>query len=270
MPMAPSLFGHIWGVDFSGAADAGRRIWIARGEAVGGALQVSRCFKAENLTGAGGERGIIFAALRDFIARQRHCAVGLDFPFGLPQRLVKEETWEEFVLSFPGCYAGPEEFRQKCLEDAGGRELRRMSERGCRAPFSPYNLRLYRQTYYGIREVLYPLVKEGLACVLPVQEARPGVPWLVEVCPAATLKAQGLYRPYKGRGKEREVARAAILEALEKRGLLAVRGEVKELAVRDAGGDALDSILCALGAWRALNGCNNEDGTSRVEGWVYY
>ncbi|WP_027718062.1 DUF429 domain-containing protein [Desulfovirgula thermocuniculi] len=268
--MAPSLSGRIWGVDFSGAADAGRRIWIARGEAVGGALHVTRCFRAEDLTGAGGERSLIFAALRDFIARQRDCAVGLDFPFGLPQRLVKEESWEEFVLSFPGCYAGPEEFRQKCLEAAGGKELKRVGEQRCRAPFSPYNLRLYRQTYYGIREVLHPLVKEGLACVLPVQEARPWVPWLVEVCPAATLKAQDLYLPYKGRGKEREKARAAILEALEGRGVLAVRGEVKELAVRDAGGDALDSILCALAAWWAVNGCGNEEGACRLEGWVYY
>lgn len=264
------LPGCIYGVDFSGAAEAGRKIWVAWGEVAAGTLRMVGCFKAEELPGSGKERKACLAALREFIARQRDCVVGLDFPFGLPRLLVKEKSWEDFVLSFPGRYAGPEEFRRECYEAAGGRELRRAVEEKCRAPFSPYNLRLYRQTYYGIKEVLYPLVKEGLACVLPVQEARPGAPWLVEVCPAATLRAEGLYLPYKGRGREREKARGFILGALEEKGLVAVPKEIKETALRDSEGDAVDSILAALAAWRALGRLDAKYGGCRLEGWVYY
>jgi hypothetical protein len=92
------------------------------------------------------------------------------FPFGLPCVLVEVNRWEEFVLSFSNRYPGPKEFRDICWIAAGNRELKRDTDKVSQTPFSLYNRRLYRQTYYGIRDVLAPLARNQLACVLPCKE----------------------------------------------------------------------------------------------------
>jgi len=192
--------------------------------------------------------------LRDFIGRANACALGLDFPFGLPQALVKhKKSWEEFVLSFPGDYFAPEEFRRLCREASGGHELKRITDIESQTPFSPYNLRLYRQTYHGIRDVLHPLVRDQLACVLPMQSALPGKPWILEICPASTLKRRGLYSSYKGKTNAHHAARAFVLESLEATGPLSIPAQgVRSAILEDRGGDALDSVIAAFATFRAL------------------
>ncbi len=58
---------------------------------------------------------------------------------------------------------------------------------------------LFRQTYYGVLDLLKPLVRTKKASILPMQEAMPGLPRLIEICPASTLKAHNCYSSYKGR-----------------------------------------------------------------------
>jgi hypothetical protein len=264
---------RVYGVDFSGAKDAGRRIWIASGTMVEETLLIEMCRPAQDLPGSSKEREQALWALRELIVSENRSAVGLDFPFGLPQKLVDHDHWEPFVLAFPRDYPSPEAFRKACREAADGREVRRLTDEDARTPFSPYNIRLYRQTYYGIRHLLHPLVLNNQACVLPMQEPAEDRPWLLEICPASTLKARGLYRPYKGKEDRHHIARQHILGALERQRITIQEEELRSVIVHDAGGDALDSVIAALATFEALRtplpAGVKEDEVYAVEGYVY-
>lgn len=265
---------HVYGIDFSGAKDAGKRIWIASGVADGEALRIDTCYRAADLPGSAADRDRCLTALRNFIASQGDSAFGLDFPFGLPRALVEQERWKDFILAFPDEYPSPEAFREACREAADGRELRRVTDRQSETPFSPYNLRLFRQTYYGICDLLHPLVREELACVLPMQSLSPDRPWMLEVCPASTLKQEGLYLSYKGRVERHRTARMRILKALEEMKALTIPKRAARSAIlENHGGDALDSVIAALATFKALRdpafpAVEGNDAYA-LEGYVY-
>jgi len=244
--------GHIVGIDFSGARDAAKRIWLTTALRRNGVLNVESCVPARTLLRDVQTREQTLAALANWIARQDDALIGLDFPFGLPQPLVPEKHWEDWVQRFSQRYPTCEHLRRACAQAAHGSELRRRTDRDVRTPFSPYNLRLYRQTWYGIAHLLAPLVRASRVCVLPMMPAKPGRPWVLEICPASTLKRCGLYRPYKGRTPNLRRARRAILDALCRREVLRFTAPgVTQAALDDAGGDALDSIIAALATARA-------------------
>ncbi len=263
----------VYGVDFSGAADAGKKIWITKGVIQGEALRIEACYQAADLPGSAVERDVCLAALRAFIARETDSAFGLDFPFGLPRKLVKMDTWEDFVLFFPTTYLDQDAFRDTCLRAAGGSELKRVTDRESSTPFSPYNIRLYRQTYFGIRELLVPLVRDGSACVLPMQTALPDRPWMLEICPASTLKRESLYWRYKGKGEEHAMARERILEAIEEMAPLSLPSLLRSVILDDPGGDALDSVVAAFAAFRVVRNPTGvvaaQDDVYTLEGYVY-
>jgi hypothetical protein len=244
----------IYGIDFSGALDAGRKIWIAAGTVKDGVLAIGKCDRAGAFTGARWDRDACLEGLRHFIERQRGAAIGLDFPFGLPTEVLPSgDSWEDFILSFDRNYASPQDFRTRCFTLANSRELKRHTEREHKTPWSPYNLRLYRQSYYGMGQLLAPLVRRGAVCVLPMQRPVGGKPWLLEVCPASTLKKMRLYKPYKVKGDEGKTARGTILDELEDTGLVSVTSpELREKAIGDRTGDALDSIIAAFATFRVL------------------
>ena len=179
--------------------------------------------------------------------------MGLDFPFGLPSVLLNGGTWTEFVASFPSCFPTHELFRSWCRERAGGRELKRVTDKVANTPFAAYNLRLYRQTYFGIARILAPLCGSGRAVAPPMQCLRSDVPWLLEVCPASTLKRLKLARSYKGRTHQHKEARGIIVDALCERDLLVVPSSRHVAAmIEDSGGDALDAVVAAVATARAV------------------
>ena len=87
-------------------------------------------------------------------------------PFSLPKDLIEAESWAEFLERFPERFRTETDFRESCTDSAlriGDRkELRRRTDIEAAAPFCAYNLRIYRQTYYGIRDLLGPLVSKNL------------------------------------------------------------------------------------------------------------
>ncbi len=119
-PSPPSP-ARIIGIDWSGAADAGRRIHIAEARVGRGGLRFARLRRAEELPGSRPDRGVSLGVLRAWLAAQGPCAVGLDFPFGLPRELVDEPDWLSFIRCFPNRFRSPEEFRNWCRHRAGGR-----------------------------------------------------------------------------------------------------------------------------------------------------
>lgn len=265
---------QVYGIDFSGAKDAGKKIWIASGVPAGDTLRIDNCCRAGDLPDSSRRRDQSLTALRNFIAGETKAAFGLDFPFGLPQDLVDEGSWEDFILEFPHRYPDAGAFRQACREAGDGRELKRVTDVESQTPFSPYNLRLFRQTYHGIRDVLYPLVRDDLARVLPMQAPVQDKPWILEVCPASTLKQQGLYLSYKGKSDQHRATRARILEALEGTGVLTIQKQATRSAILEGtGGDALDSVIAAFVTFKVLPDGNSpavgDNDPYALEGYVY-
>jgi len=271
-PYRPSC---VYGIDFSGAKKAGTKIRVTSATIAGDALKIEDCRQAKDLPGSATERDRCLGTLQHFISTQKACAFGLDFPFGLPRALAEANSWEKFVLSFSNHYPSPEKFRDMCRAAAGGYELRRLTDEESDTPWSPYNLRLYRQTYFGIRDVLGPLVRDKMAYVLPMQRASKGKPWLFEVCPASTLKKIGLYLvPYKGANKEKRVRRTRILEGIEETGVILIQtSALRAKVLDDPDGDALDSVIAAFATFRAfLNLARSTvqgSDSYALEGYVY-
>jgi nicotinamide-nucleotide amidase len=239
------------GVDFSGSAAAGRAIWIAEAVIDGETLRVAKLFPAERLPGGGRGRDKALPALVDYLAAQTDAVVGLDFPFGLPGKFVEEKDWVAFVRSFPRRFPSVE--KVSVLGGEPRSEPKRLTDVAAKTPFSAINRRVVHQTWAGITHVLLPLIERDAARVMPMQEPREDAPILVEICPACTLKVEGLYSPYKGRGNEQRLWRRAILDALVARGALAKPAkDVEAAAIADIQGDALDAVIAAVGAHRAL------------------
>jgi hypothetical protein len=264
----------IYGIDFSGARDAGNKIWIAKGISDGEALIIEDCFRARDLPASGKDIKACLTAIVNLIKSNQYAVFGFDFPFGLPIALVRENSWEEFIWGFPKKYKNPEELRKTCRKAFNDKELKRETDRENHTPFSPYNLRLFRQTYFGISSILSSLVLGDQARILPMQKRAAGKPVVLEICPASTLKAAGLYGTYKGKSEAHRLARQSILDRLPGSCPFRIRNEqVREKAIENAGGDALDSIIAVTVAFFALNGNfvprEGDRNLYAIEGYVF-
>jgi hypothetical protein len=119
-------------------------------------------------------------------------------------------------------------------------------------------------------------MRDQQACVLPMQESLPGRSWVLEICPASTLKLRwdDVYLPYKGRTDGHRAVRERILERLESTGRVLVPGvAVRSEILGDRGGDALDSVIAAFATFEALQGRDlflaGDAGIYALEGYVY-
>lgn len=262
---------RILGVDFSGASDAGRKIWIAEGRQDGrGALALESCIPAVNLPGGGKPPGEAVPALARHIARMGPARVGCDFPFSLPRDLVKAPSWRSFALRYAAEYADADTFRALMRSQQNKVEHKRATDLIAKTPFNSYNLRLYRQTWWGIAGLLRPLVARRQASVRPQQRIIAGKPVLLEVCAACTLKSIDLYPPYKGPEVRHRRARQRILDGLVGLGVLAApERRMRALLLDNEGGDALDAVIGAAATARADIGAE-PDALQRLEGRVYY
>ncbi|MCX9011134.1 MAG: DUF429 domain-containing protein [Candidatus Methanoperedens sp.] len=261
---------RIYGVDFSGAKDAGKKIWIASGIIKEGVLHIEKCERGKDSLGTD-RLDACLRSLRDFIASEKDCAFGLDFPFGLPKKLVKESSWEDFVRHFPENYPNLKKFRDAC-KIYHEPELKRTTDIKSKTPFSPYNLRIYYQTYYGIHDILYPLVSADQARILPMQNVENGKTIVIEICPASTLKK--LWHPgkplsYKHNTDTHFEAREQIIDKLNTN--ISIPGSIRTIALNNAGGDALDSIIAAYSTFCASRkNFTVKDGKNYcLEGYVF-
>ena len=110
--------------------------------------------------------------------------------------------------------------------------------------------------------------------VLPLQTPEPDKPWVLEICPASTLKRFDLYKTYKKNTEEQREARSHILSEFELRGQLKFTDEsVRKKVISDSAGDALDSVIATLSTFRVIR--NPEalfpkgHNISLIEGYVY-
>jgi hypothetical protein len=258
-------------VDFSGANDAGRKIWIAEGRrGRGNRLKLLDVRPAAELEDGGIAPGEAIAALARHVAKDPDTIAGCDFPFTLPWQVIDRPSWESFIGGFARRFPSPDAFRHWALGRSRGREIRRAADREAKTPFNAYNLRIYRQTWWGIAHFLRPLVKSGRAIVRPFQPLpdRPH-PIVIEACPACTLKSLGFYPAYKGRGGAYRLERKAILAKLIETGLLEPPlPAIQRKLLENSGGDALDAVIAAIASAHAHIE-REPDATECIEGIIY-
>ncbi len=265
-----SLRADVAGVDFSGARDAGKHIWIAEGTVSPRGLQIQKLQRADTLPGSGPTFEDALPSLVEHIRSLTNRIIGFDFPFSLPHVLIPDKTWMEFVLRFARDYDTPSEFRDACRDRTDGRELKRSTDVEACVPWCAYNLRLYRQTWAGIRHVLAPLIQGGHARIIPMQKPKRGLPIVAETCPASLLKKEDLYLPYKRPNPSHAEARTKIVRELTRRKLLSpVRGKLRDDIIGDPGGDALDAVLAAIGA-AGINDAKPRNDADQIEARVYF
>lgn len=264
---------RVAGVDFSGARNAGRLIWIAEGRRTAGSgVEIETLVRADELPGGATALKPALDALVAHAAKLTEHAIGFDFPFGLPRPLIREANWKTFIANFAERYPDMFVFRDACRAAADGREIRRKTDACARVPWCVYNIRLFRQTWNGIRHVLKPLVESDRGRAIPMQSPAAGKPLLAETCPASLLKREGIYRPYK-KGRKPHDGRAGreyILHELERRGM--VRGlnqTLRRTILENGGGDALDAVIAAIAAGR-IDEYAPRNEYDRLEARVYF
>lgn len=267
---------QVFGVDFSGAEDACKKIWICESVVTKEGIKIEDCWNLKSLSGNRKiNRNECFKRLKNLIAENKDAAFDLDFPFGLPEIVADEDNWAMFIKNFSEKYNGPEEFRRKCQDRALNltemKELRRATDIETESPFCPYNLRLFKQTYYGINNVLRPLVMEESARILPMEDRENSKSWVLEICPASTLKDVNLYLTgYKGKENTSRKHRETILTRLEEMGFVyEIDTKVWKSSVEDEEGDALDCVVAAIATYRGLSSNPILDGTYKLEGYIY-
>lgn len=272
------------GIDFSGAASNGDTLWVTQGVIYEGQCHIRSCEPAREKFGLT-KRQDVLIALRNWLAAQPPSLVGVDVPFGLPSAFIAAKNWEGFLSNFTRQFDSADQFKEACDDvatsfnegKASKKEIKRLTDIEAQAPFSPYNLQMYRQTFYWLRDVLYPLVSEQMVCVLPMMPPQSKRSWLYEVCPASYLKHNNLYQPYKGKEENQLQQRRNILNALKRKKnfILKDRSLTKKI-IENTGGDGLDSVIACWLAFEnqdTVLSINPDAGKPKqyfLEGCVFY
>jgi hypothetical protein len=235
---------EILGVDFSGAALAGRKIWVSRATLQNDILHIAELKRGADLLESGEDRETVFPALVNWITSFGGALCGMDFPFALSAESVGDD-WRLWLQKEVVSCADADVFRSSFPDE------RRRCDIQAKTPFSPLNKRLYRQTFHGLRDVICPLLQRG-ALALPFDAVREGALCLLEICPASLLKRENLYLSYKGQSAAQKATRALIWDEMQKRSGFQAPSAFREAATTDYEGDSLDAVLAALCTHRAL------------------
>ena len=248
------------GVDWSGGKSAHRKIWAARLACHGDRAELQALFRpfTERLSRPFGNSTIdrIADDFEPWLAGADFDVAGLDFCFGLAaahmHHLQLPTSGPRNLGQALKLIDGPDIFRLKV-----GKELRRETDRDRRSPFCPTNLRMYRQTFWGLRAL------SKIDLPIPPWESGDGA--VVEVLPADVARHLDLPSKLSREGRESGVA------ALDKLGI-AIRESDQILIAQDREGDALDAVLAAVAAAAAReNGFAGapESCAMNGEGWIY-
>lgn len=269
---------RVYGVDFSADRErAGEAMWIAEGVVENG-LHVVETAPATDRLGVDRSRERVLPALTRFLGKRGEgTATGLDFPFGLPNRVTAADSWPEFLRQFPSWADDPgdlsreSELRARLNGGGDATELLRATEEPLGA-VSPYNEQLRTETFYGIRDVLRPLVLADVVRAVPMQEVASDRPILLEVYPTGTLERLDAHDlRYVGDGDDARDRRAANIHLLETAGVT-IDDCVRDRALNDDDGDALDAVVAAVATYQHTRSCadlKTDDRTRSLEGHIY-
>ncbi len=171
IPVSPR---RVFGVDFSAARDAGNHIWVCRAHPGANGIRIESVDPLAELPGGAVHRDDALSALVQKVTESPRSAWGLDFSFALPapvlETLAPAPRGYAQQLAMVARFEDADALRQRCSEACRDRELRRRADDEASTPFSPYNLRIYKQTYHGMVDVLRPLQGRPEVAVLPFDQ----------------------------------------------------------------------------------------------------
>lgn len=279
MPKPPRLTplgrSHFVGVDFAtGKAMAGNT-WLATIAEIQGVWTLTHVSSLKDALTQKQLSTNPTLKLFESLLQHRQALVGVDASFGIPQGLHDYPTWLEWLDAFAQLYPSADAFRQACQQASPlGKELKRKTDIEAKTPFSPYNLRHYKQTFHVLHDVLRPFVMAQKGSVLPFMPMQAHKPCLVEACPASLLKTLFKKVPsYKGKEASHAEAKRLILDTVQGLFAVEVSSPLRDTLLTQAGGDALDSFLIAWHLCRAWQENPDtfvpKDLPYRLEGLVY-
>lgn len=246
------------GVDFSGADSGGAaKIRVVERE-------LSSPRSAVVVRGQFDRTGLV-RAIRASASDGRAHLWRVDAPSGLPLATLAEcgltGDWMAVAEWMRGL-GSPRGWRKDVREHTR-REPRRVCDAAAATPLAPMNLRVFKQTWTFMCEVLLPLAEAGVSVepMRPVAGARTVV---CEGCPASVLAARGwARRGYKGAGEPPARVRAETVRELRNNGMT-IPPAVAEQAIADQEGDLLDALLLVTEPAHTV-----VPREAIIEGWVY-
>jgi hypothetical protein len=246
------------GVDFSGAESGG----AAKIRMVTRDLAAPR---SPLLSRGRMDRHLLLRSLQELAQDGRSHLVRIDAPFGLPLETLRragvEPSWSA-MSAWLASFGSPRAWRSE-LRASDRREPRRVCDEAFRTPMAPMNLRVFKQTWTLIAEVLRPLAERGVR-VEPVHAAADASLTVCEGCPASVLKLLGWPdHGYKGQGEPPRARRADLLARLAGQGLVMPAAMVNA-AEQDPEGDLLDAIVLTLDPLQWV-----PPAEASVEGWIW-
>jgi hypothetical protein len=248
----------IHGVDFSGADSGGEAgIRLASRSCV----PESVVDRIERLDRSGLRRRII-ASLED---GNDHLWL-IDAPFGLPRPTLEAcgvpMDWSKTVEWMAG-FRTPRDWRRG-VRAVTRKEPRRLTDRASATPMASMNLRIFKQTWTAMVELLQPLANAGVR-IEPLAGPRDSRVVVVEGCPASILKRGGdSSRGYKGKDASNRDRRREILEIAHHQWGLRISESVADRCIDGTDGDDLDAVLLTLDPLVTV-----PPAEASVEGWVF-
>jgi hypothetical protein len=257
-------FTSVYGVDFSGARKAGLTTWVARAEPRRSrpGLALVELHRLDTLCGTS-ERAACLGHLVRMVNASAAALWGIDAPFGLPVELFPTgATWFEqfeFLAEWgDDAYGCGLECIRRARRVGDRMHIRRTTDTETKAPFDSYHYRVVYQMFHGMRDVARPLSTTPRTAVLPFQYRKlsRATRVVVECCPSSVLKKLGLpHQNYKQPTggpltRKRRTTRRAILAGLAK--LVRIGDRHRRAIMRNPGGDALDAVITAVGAFRGV------------------
>lgn len=118
---------QIYGVDFSGAKDACKKIWVCESTPTNNGLLIDKCWSIKEKYGKLSLYESL-ETLKNFIGNKPDSVFGLDFPFGLPGCLLCENEWEAFMSRFHAHYKDPDQFFKETHNITEGKEPKRLTD----------------------------------------------------------------------------------------------------------------------------------------------
>lgn len=267
---------RIYGLDFTSAPGARKPITLACAEIEDTHLRVQTFVSLPT-----------FAAFEAFLHSDGPWIAALDFPFGLPRKLLVNLgwplTWEGYMQHIASL--GKEGFEQALTAYRTGRpagdkyHLRATDARAsARSPMMLHRVPVGKMFFQGASRLLNSPVS-----ILPCRPTSANR-IVLEGYPALVARTFIGKRPYKSDERhkqtgDKKVARQAIIDGLCSPALRATYGltlqlsaEMSKMLVADALGDYLDALLCAVQAGWAFLRRGEEYGVpetcDEVEGWI--
>lgn len=251
----------VYGVDFSGARQAGDNLWIAGIRLPQQDDQKAKLMTLDRLSDVActSERDAALAHLVKMIRASKKALWGMDFPFALPIEIAGDQGLVRQVRMVSEHTGDAYTFGRWCVDKAraiGDKlHIRRCTDIETKTPFDCYHYRIICQTFHGMRDVLGPLLGTSGTLISPFDPPRRFDRAIVEACPGSTLKRWGVpHRNYKQTAnralEDKHIATRKLIMARLRKLIDITPAQVRKINA-NPGGDALDAVIAGVGAWES-------------------